>query len=71
MWVYWAKTRDIKYWATQVSRAVEPDDRSTVGKIWDAAWLDQDDVERSQADYAVLSLDPILERFVIVSGAHE
>lgn len=62
MWVYWAKNRDVSYWSTQISRASEPDDRSIVGKIWDAAWSDDDTLKRSQADYAVEQLDPILDR---------
>ncbi len=62
MWVYWAKNRDISYWSTQISRATEPDDRSMVGKIWDAAWSDDDDLKRSQAEAAVETLDPILDR---------
>ena len=62
MWVYWAKNRDISYWSTQISRATEPDDRSMVGKIRDAAWSDDDDLKRSQAEAAVETLDPILDR---------
>ena len=62
MWTIWAKQRDVSYWSTQISRATEPDDRSMVGKIWDAAWSDDDTNNRVFAEGAVERLDPILAR---------
>ncbi len=62
MWVVWAKQRDVNYWSTQIGRATEPDDRSLIGKIWEAAWSEEDANNRVFADAAVERLDPILAR---------
>lgn len=65
MWVVWAKQRDVNYWSTQIGRSTEPDDRSTLRKLWDTASFgisDDDDLERSEAEAAVERLDPILYR---------
>jgi hypothetical protein len=64
LWVYWARERDVDYWTKQINRAAEPDDRSLVGKIWDAAWNDDDTVKRAWAEGAVEQLDPILARML-------
>ncbi len=64
LWVVWARARDVNYWSTQISRATEEDDRSIVGKIWDAAWHDEDTENRAFAELRLADLDPILARLV-------
>ena len=62
LWVYWARTRDDKYWGKEITLAVEPHDRSLIGAIWDGVTLDDDAQEWGRAKDAVIQLDPILER---------
>jgi hypothetical protein len=70
LWIVWARHREVNYWSNQISIATEPDDRSMVGQIWNAAWSGDESGKRVDAELAVKQLDPILERLRLC-GIHD
>ncbi|MGL4324573.1 MAG: hypothetical protein ACRCTD_11105 [Beijerinckiaceae bacterium] len=65
LWVVWARTRDTKYWLTQITRGTRPDDRGMISKLIDAGLKDDDAVNQVRAWAKLEQLDPILQRLKI------